>query len=524
MKIIGSGILKGGGGGGGGDEGLTERVNQLETDAKGLQAKKADKDLENISIEDFFAKGIQSGLSGGSGELQNRIDMFVVSYSNNVVVLSATKPSTSVVIPFSLSTSGSELTFKFVYDDVGIISPFSVFDLVLCAGGIPTNSDISFVATISANVNKTNVPIGISRYTNRYSIANPRMEIPIENNNLTKNIDRKAGDFLQVVLNIRKMSGGSPSAISFFSNKELDSKLVRNGGDISSTNVFDFNGTTTTSVSARLRSTEELIEKKQNNITGSATSILYNNLPKEIVLGTDSSGKVKETSVSTKSLSEYGKSITDILSNIETMNGTISDLTKQVEALQKENLLQKEEIDKARIIHFVSPTQISEVIKLESGFSISSTSWRCFIQNGLIYLKAYVSCPTVGGSSWKNCGRFVKKFHPELISAFADRTTSSIYTSTLGRGIDGMPPEDVVVYRNEQYSDGTQEKGLVNPDDPSISTEESIKRMEERNLRASGYITTVTEVTISGVIRVFASGGMSAGDGYNLEFMVPIEF
>ncbi|MGL4982535.1 MAG: hypothetical protein ACRC4W_06770 [Treponemataceae bacterium] len=440
--------------GSGSDEGLVTRVQILEND-------KAEKTLVNINEEDFYAKGIASGLGvGGSGEIQNRVDMFVVGFQNNIVSLSAKKPtqSTPLSIPFNLSQTATNITFRYVYGEDGIISPLSMFDMVLCASNIPVNTDLIFVATISANVNKVDIPIGVSNYTNRYSISNPRMEIPVENNNLTQNVERKANDYLQVVLSIKKSSGNTGS-INFLSSNVLDSKLVRNGGDISSTNVFDHDGTNTKSVSQRFREVGISISGKQNMITGAAATITSSNLLSSKVVVTDSSGKVAASSITTTNLScliGITENIQDSLTNILDI---ISSMQEKITKLESDMAIEKEVV-------YIPQAQAGTIITLKSGFSVNN--WTCYIKGGVLTVMAYIKCPSIPDAGWKDVGTVVKPPAATIIG-IKSRTTSSVY-------------------------------------------------------QTSSYVTTVTEVTSGGQVKVYTTSPLVQNNGFNMEFSYPIDY
>lgn len=235
---------------------------------------KADKTLLNIADQTFYAKGIASGLGTGVvPEIQPTISLYVVGVDGGgVVQLSVSKPTQEVVIPWVISTSNSQKKFKFVYTDDGIISSLSAYSIRLYFTSIQTNVDYDFSSQLFVNISGQDRIIGGNLYSNRFTLDNPMVEIPLGNNQLTSDLNRIAGDFFELDLNVTK-SSGSPDTANIVSSPTQLSQLIRNGGDVASTNVLDYNGANTRSQSARNRQYEGSIGSLDVDVSGLTTAV-----------------------------------------------------------------------------------------------------------------------------------------------------------------------------------------------------------------------------------------------------------
>lgn len=192
-------------------------------------------------------------------EIQITAEVFVAGpESAGVIPLGTTKPASNVTIPWNITTGNTTKTFRYVFQEDGVISALSRYQFVLYLNSVQTNVDYTFNSLIIAHVGGQVILLSGNLYSNRFGVSNPRVEIPLGNNVLTRDIKRTAGDYIDVEITATK-SSGSPDVANILSGPMYDSKLVRNGGNIGSVNVIDFDGTNTTTQSVRNRSYETAI-------------------------------------------------------------------------------------------------------------------------------------------------------------------------------------------------------------------------------------------------------------------------
>lgn len=244
-----------------------------------LSDNKSDKDLGNIENKDFFNKGIASGLGQATiPEIQPTLSLYVIGEdADNNITLNKSKPLADVSIPITITTNGTVKNFKYEYEENGVISALSTFSMVLQMSSMETKVDYQFSVMQTANISGVDYLIGGDLYENRYSIDNPRVEIPLENNVLTANLNRKSGDYMSITIVFTKSSGNADTA--FITSTQLQpSKLVRNGGDIGTTNVIDFDGIDTQTQSFRNRKYENELEKKVEDVKINDISVVTNKI------------------------------------------------------------------------------------------------------------------------------------------------------------------------------------------------------------------------------------------------------
>lgn len=199
-------------------------------------------------------------LSAVTPEIQPTAEIYVSGPEvGGVIPLSPDKPTQAISIPWNISTGNTRKVFKYTFEDEGTISALSRYRFVLYMDSIETNRDYTFSSTIVATVGGQDILISGNLYTNRFPVTNPRIELPLENNVLVSNVRRNPGDSFEIVVNVTK-SGGSPDVANILASPVLDSKLVRNGGEIGSNNVIDFNGVDTATQAERNRYYEQQLK------------------------------------------------------------------------------------------------------------------------------------------------------------------------------------------------------------------------------------------------------------------------
>lgn len=192
-------------------------------------------------------------------EIQITAEVFVAGpESGGIIPLGIDKPASNITIPWNITTGNTTKTFRYVFQEDGVISALSRYQFVLYLNSVQTNVDYTFNSLIIAHVGGQVILLSGNLYTNRFGVSNPRVEIPLGNNVLTRDIKRTAGDYIDVEITATK-SSGSPDVANILSGPLYDSKLVRNGGSIGSVNVLDFDGTDTTTQSVRNRAYESAL-------------------------------------------------------------------------------------------------------------------------------------------------------------------------------------------------------------------------------------------------------------------------
>lgn len=194
-----------------------------------------------------------------TGEIQPTTKIYI----NGTNTFGTTQPTGNINIPLTISRTPVSHFWDYTYTEEGLISPFSTYELDLYTDNVDSSSRVfDFSVKVSAFIDGVETVVSVATYSAVFALNNPMISIPISGNRLTiEGLKRKAGDKVRVTLTISREGGGSSDNILITSNPTNPSSFVRNGGEVSSNLVFDYNGTDVKSVSARLADIDTKIKQ-----------------------------------------------------------------------------------------------------------------------------------------------------------------------------------------------------------------------------------------------------------------------
>ena len=207
-------------------------------------------DIPTASTEELGLVKIGNGLSIDDNgtvsaivpEIQPTSEIYISgTEEDGVIPLSITKPTEDIIIPWNITQTGTKKVFRYTYEDDGVISALSRYAFRLYMNSMETQQTYKFSSSLIANVNGMGILIGGNLYSNKFSVTNPMVDIPLDNNVLVSNVERKVGDYFDVEIYVEKTSGSTDTAY-ISAGSTFDSKLIRNGGEIASSNIVDFDG------------------------------------------------------------------------------------------------------------------------------------------------------------------------------------------------------------------------------------------------------------------------------------------
>lgn len=171
--------------------------------------------------------------------------------------LTETVPSNPVAVTFPLTTNNATVNRDFTYTmaQAGIISPQSTYLLLMYLSGILDQQTYTLSASWYLGAPATGTLIATA--TMRYD-ANGSQELaglPIINNQIGSVVSYNANQTFTLRIGIARNGGGNHT-VTLNSTAAQPTAFVRNGGEISSTNVYDSNGTNTATQAVRNRSYE----------------------------------------------------------------------------------------------------------------------------------------------------------------------------------------------------------------------------------------------------------------------------
>ena len=167
------------------------------------------------------------------------------------------EPSNAVAVTFPLTTNNTVVNRDFTYTkpQAGIVSPQSTYLLLMYLSGILDQQTYTLSASWYLGAPATGTLIATA--TMRYD-ANGSQELaglPIINNQIGSVVSYNANQTFTLRIGIARNGGGNHT-VTLNSSSAQPTAFVRNGGEISSTLVYDSNGIDTATQAVRNRSYE----------------------------------------------------------------------------------------------------------------------------------------------------------------------------------------------------------------------------------------------------------------------------
>ncbi len=152
--------------------------------------------------------------------------------------LSVAEPTTDKTVPYTL-TGSQAVTKDYTYTATEPlkISPLSYYSMSLILSGLAVNTVYSGRVTYSFG----QTTISVKLFEFRATMAKEEFAVFMPENRLTQLTDVAAGDKLTLSISLSKSTGGTQE-VSILTGASTPSVFVRNGGGVSSNDVYDFDG------------------------------------------------------------------------------------------------------------------------------------------------------------------------------------------------------------------------------------------------------------------------------------------
>lgn len=241
---------------------ITNSVNNLvsyytKSEVDGFLNLKADADnvYNKADADNKFATKQYVDDKVGVSEVQPSAMIYLINISD----FSLSQPTQNVTVPVSLvGTAATTKSFRYTYSQSGFISNLSNFQLNMYLSNMKTNINYTFAVNLKAHVTVggvTDKTISSTSITTQFAYTNPFIQIQLPQNTLSSILNYQNGDYIDVEVIISK-SAGTTETINITSTPTDPTNFVRNSGEVSSTNVIDYNGTDTQTQAIRNREYE----------------------------------------------------------------------------------------------------------------------------------------------------------------------------------------------------------------------------------------------------------------------------